>query len=164
MPDELNAIEVGGIFDGLFEAILKSFKPDLSKWDRAKAKSAVSLLCDSFKPTITLPADLDDKALDMVADAIHSAIDKIGVQDGKPITVGGPEYTAADVDTYLGGFNNVSSDVRNRLKKRPRTLHLLKTEFTQEQQAKIVGNPILIALLTAFGPMIVEWIIKFLTK
>lgn len=73
-------------------------------------------------------------------------------------------YTAADVDTYLSGFDGVSAEVKRRLKKKPRLLNLIKKEFSHDEQVKIVGNPFLIALLSIFGPMILEFIKNWLTK
>lgn len=152
---------VGGFFDGLFD----TFKPDPAKIDKAKLKSAVSLAMDAMKPATTWPANIDDMMYDQLKTVASTYIDKLGVADGGPVTVGSDiEYTAGDVDAYLGTFSGVNDEVRKKLRKKPKLLNLVKTEFTAAEQAKLVGNPFLIGLLSIFGPLIIEWIKNWLSK
>jgi hypothetical protein len=91
-----------GIFDNMILNLLKDAL-DVSKIDKPKLKSAVSLAADACKPATKLPADLDDKGWDMLKDAANVLIDKIGVQ--APITVGAaPEVgrrTRKDVEDAI---------------------------------------------------------------
>jgi hypothetical protein len=54
-----------GIFDNMILNLLKDAL-DVSKIDKPKLKSAVSLAADACKPATKLPADLDDKGWDML--------------------------------------------------------------------------------------------------
>lgn len=149
---------VGGFLDNLFA----SLKPDLTKIDKPKMKSSVSLGLDAMKPATTWPANFDDTLYDQLKDVCNKFIDNLGVKDSGPVTVG--DVSEADVDAYLGKFPSVNEEVRQKLRKRPRTLKTLQENFTAEEQARLVGNPFLIGLLTIFGPMIVELIKKWLSK
>lgn len=136
---------------------------DITKMDKAKAKSAVALGADAMKPTTKFLADLDDMLWDQLKNVANLYIDKLGVQDTHP-TVGDVNYTAADVEMYLSTFSGVDAEVRKTLKKKPKLLNLVKSNFTEAEQAKLVGNPVLIALLSMFGPLIIEWIKNWLSK
>lgn len=144
-------------------SLLSIFDP--AKIDKAKLKSAVALAADAMKPSTTFLADLDDMLWDQLKNVANMFIDKLGVADGGKVTVGDSEgFTAADVAAYLGTFSVIAPEAKEALKKKPRLMKLLKEEFTAEQQAKIVGNPFLIGLISIFGPLIVEWIKNWLSK
>lgn len=149
-------------FGAWWDNIWDWLKPDANKINKDDLKAATTLAIKAMKPATTWPMDFDDKAWDMLNSAAHSAIDQIGVK--QPLVVGAENYTAADVDSYLSTFSNVSESVRERLRGKPRTLAILKERFTPAQQERIVGNPFLIFILTTFGPMIVKWIIEWLSN
>jgi len=136
---------------------------DITKMDKAKVKSAITLAADGMKPTTKFLLDLDDTMWDQLKNVAIIFIDKIGVTDTHP-TVGDVNYTAADVEMYLSTFSGVDAEVRKALKKKPKLLNLVKSNFTEAEQAKLVGNPVLIALLSMFGPLIIEWIKNWLSK
>lgn len=136
---------------------------DITKMDKAKMKSAAALAADAMKPTTKFLADLDDMLWDQLKNVANTYIDKIGVADLHP-TVGDVDYTATDVDQYLSGFTGVDPDYKKKLKAKPRLLNLIKKEFTQEEQAKMVGNPFLLVLLQLLGPLVIEWIKNWLSK
>ena len=153
----MNAVDsVEGILDWI------NLNGDISKIDRPLAKEGVSKLLDSLKPVLTLPFNLDDKGIDLLKDAALRVIDNLGTVHAAE--VGDVVYTSADVDSYLGGFTGVTDPVREKLRKKPHLLNLLKKKFTEEEQKKIVGNPFLIGLLSIFGPMIIEFIKNWLSK
>ncbi len=136
---------------------------DITKMDKAKVKSAIALAADGMKPTTKFLLDLDDTMWDQLKNVAIIFIDKLGVQDIHP-TVGDVNYSVADVETYLKGFQGVDNKVRTKLRSNPKLLNRLKNDFTEAEQAKLVGNPFLIALLSAFGPLIIEWIKNWLSK
>jgi len=136
---------------------------DITKMDKAKVKSAITLAADGMKPTTKFLLDLDDTMWDQLKNVAIIFIDKIGVTDTHP-TVGDVNYSVADVETYLKGFQGVDNKVRTKLRSNPKLLNRLKNDFTEAEQAKLVGNPFLIALLSAFGPLIIEWIKNWLSK
>lgn len=151
---------VGGFIDML--------KPDFTKLNKPMAKSAISSGIDSLKGTTTWVADIDDMMWDQLKNICVGLVDKIGVQDVAPpgpVTVGAePEMTAGDVDAFLSTFDGVNDQVREKLRKHPGRLKLVKENFTLDEQKKLVGNPFLIGLLTILGPVIIEWIKKLLSK
>lgn len=149
----------GGILD-----FFNFLSPDWSKVNREEVKAAVAKLIDAMKPATTWPGNFDDLMWDQLKGVVNTYIDKIGVKDTGPVTVGDVEYKASDVTAYLGGFKNVHPEVHKKLREKPRMLNLVKTRFTEAEQAKLVGNPFLIGLLSIFGPLIVEWIKKWLSK
>lgn len=152
---------VGGVLDSL----LGSLKPDVTKINKALLKEGVGKCLDSIKPATTWPMNFDDVLYDQLKTVVGTYIDNLGVQDTAPLTVGAAEeYTAADVDVYLGTFSGVNDEVRQKLRKKPRLLKLVKEEFTAQEQAKLVGNPFLIGLLSIFGPMIIEFIKNWLSR
>lgn len=173
----MNPQEMGGWFDNLLASLLSMLKPDLSKWDKAKAKSGVSLLIDSLKPTVTLPGDFDDKALDMLRDAIFAVIDQINNQG--PIVMGdasdvgdgytlGTEVAAEQVESFLATCD-CSEDRKERVRKHKRIMRILHAKkdgvevFTDEDRRKIVGSfPLL--LLQLIIPFIVQILLKWLGK
>jgi hypothetical protein len=166
-----------GIFDNMILNLLKDAL-DVSKIDKPKLKSAVSLAADACKPATKLPADLDDKGWDMLKDAANVLIDKIGVQE--PITVGAAgddivlsakEYTVADVDSLLASMPAGTVDAKccRMLRKHPEAMKKLYATrkdgtpvFTEEQRNRVVGNPLLLQLLIAFAPTIISFILKLL--
>lgn len=150
-----------------FTNIWDIFRPDPSKIDKAKMKSGVGLVIDSMKPATTWPGDVDDAAWDQIKNVVIAQIDKMGEPNAGPVVMGAERtYTVGDANEYLNGFMNgtVNEEARKYLMRHPNTVGLLKGNFTDAQQAKIVGSPFLMMLLTTFGPMIVQWIIQFLSK
>lgn len=142
---------------------LDILKIDMSKVDKAKMKSGTSLCLDAMKPATTLPGDIDDLGWDLLKNAVNGLIDRNGVAEDH-VTVGDTPITATDVDKYLSTFSGVDAEVREKLRGKPKTLKLLKERFTAQEQAKLVGNPVLIALLTMFGPLIIDFIKHLLSK
>lgn len=170
-------------FRGFWEDIFSSLSPDISKIDKPKAISGSSDLIDSLKPCQSWIGNLDDTMLDRFKAIVADRINAIGVkadgEDSGALTVGAVEmlegplaapvpdenYTAADIDSYLNSLGvSVPGETRSKLKRRPKTLNIIKSQFTAEQQAKLVGNPFLIGLLTMFGPHIVKWLIDMLSR
>ncbi len=162
---------------GFWEDIFSSLSPDISKIDKPKAISGSNDMLDAFKPCQTWIGNLDDTMLDRLKVVIADRINAIGVKSdsGGEVMVGAApklsapipdvSYTAQDVDAYLNSFGlAIPGETRSKLKRRPKTLNILKSQFTAEQQAKVVGNPFLIALLTTFGPYIVKWILDFINR
>lgn len=149
---------VGGFLDAL--------KPDPSKIDKALMREGLSKCIDSLKPATTWPMNFDDAMYDQLKNIANTYVDQLATvkTDNGPMVVGDAVYTAEDVDAYLNTFSGVDAEVRAKLRRKPRTLRLVKEEFTAQEQAKLVGNPFLIGLLTVFGPLIVEWIKKLLSK
>lgn len=152
---------VGGFLDAL--------KPDPAKIDKALMKEGLGKCIDSLKPATTWPMNFDDAMYDQLKNIAYTYVDQLAVvrTDNGPMVVGDStfvEYTDVDVDAYLNTFSGVDAEVRNKLRRKPRTLRLVKEEFTAQEQAKLVGNPFLIGLLMVFGPLIVEWIKKLLSK
>lgn len=156
-PSESGMTSFGSILD-----FLDFLKPDWSKVNKSDVKAGVGQIINSMKNATTWPGNFDDALLDMLKSAVDKFID--GINQPVPLVVGDAVFTAADVDTYLSGFPNVSDEVRAKLKKRPRTLGLLKSNFTQAEQAKIVGNPFLLGLLSILGPMILEFLKNWLSR
>ena len=142
--------------------LINGLKPNPAKIDKAKAKSAVDIGLDALKPATTWPGNFDDTLYDQLKEVVNKSIDKLGVQDTGPITVG--DVSEADVDAYLGKFPAVNEEVRQKLRKRPRTIKVIQDNFSEVEQAKLVGNPFLISLLAIFGPVIVELIKRWLAK
>lgn len=139
------------------------FDPKLM--DKAMVKSGLGTAINGMKPSTKFFADLDDMLWDQLKNVINTFVDNIGLVKDAPLTVGAGEvYTAADVDAYLATFGNVDGEVKKKLRKKPQLLKLVKEEFTAQEQAKLVGNPFLIGLLSIFGPLIVGWIKNWLSK
>jgi hypothetical protein len=167
-----------GIFDNFFVNLLKE-AVDLSKINKPKLKSAVSLACDAGKEGTKLPADFDDKMWDMLADILHKQIDRLGVQDAGPITVGaGREYVEASrefdavaTDAFLGTCN-CAEDRKAKVRGKKRIMKTLYATdkatnaevFTDDERRKVVeGFPFLL-LLQLFGPLIIDLIKEWLSK
>jgi hypothetical protein len=166
-----------GIFDNFIANLLKEAL-DLSKVDKAKLKSAVVSACDAMKPATKLPADFDDKAWDMLADLLHKQIDKLGVQDAGPITVGAGreyvessrEFSAAEVEGFLASCNcDESRKARVRGSKRiMKTLYATDKAtgadvFTDDERRKVVGAFPWLMLIQLFGPLIIDLIKRWLS-
>ena len=172
-PEQADAeYRFGGIaFGGFLDDFISTMKPDLTKLDNPKAILAIENGLDSLKPCQTWLAHLDDTLLDKLKAIMVARVNAFSTDSG-PVMVGADDsftaipdvnYTATDVDEYLRQFGAVNPEIVSRLRRRPRTLNALKT-FSTAAQAKIVGNPMLVMLLTTFGPYIIKWIIEFLSK
>lgn len=152
----------GGISD-----FLVLLKPDFSKVNKAFIKEGLSKITEGMKPGTTWPLNLDDVMYDQLNKAIVTYIDNLGVKspwDGA-LTVGdGVEGRVTDVPTYLSKFTVVAPEAKRAFKRQPKLLGLMQQEFTAAEQAKIVGNPFLIGLLSIFGPMIIEFIKNWLSR
>ncbi len=155
-------------FGGFWDSILGNLGPDLTKINKAKAISGTNDWLDALKPCQAWPANLDDSMLDSLKSIVADRINNIGVNTPTPIPVGTAEFSAQDVDIYVYEFRKrgvrVSERTHAEMRRKPRTLNLLKENFTEEQQAKVVGNPFLIGLLAALGPYIVQWLLSLLSK
>ena len=146
-----------------FLDMISLFDPKLM--DKAMVKSGLGTAINGMKPSTKFFADLDDMLWDQLKNVINTFVDNLGVTKDAPLTVGaGESFTAADVDAYLGTFDGVDPEVKKALRKKPRLLKLVKEEFTAQEQAKLVGNPFLIGLLSIFGPMILDFIKQWLSK
>jgi hypothetical protein len=136
---------------------------DLKLMDKVKVKAGAAQAIDGLKPATKFFADLDDMLWDQLKNVLNTFIDKLGVVE--PLTVGDAEvFTKADVDAFLGTFDSVDAEVKKTLRKKPKLLKLVKEEFTAQEQAKLVGNPILIGLLSIFGPLVIQFLKDWLSK
>ncbi len=108
--------------------------------------------------------NFDDAMYDQLKVIVNARIDAVSNPWDGAITVGAVEGRVTDVPTYLSKFSVIAPETKKALRKEPKLLGLLQQEFSSEQQAKIVGNPFLIGLLSIFGPMIVEFIKNWLSK
>lgn len=143
--------------------LLNLFDPKLM--DKAMVKAGLGTAINGMKPSTKFFADLDDMLWDQLKNVINAFVDKFGVVTVEPLAVGdGEVYTVADVDAYLGTFDSVDAEVKKTLRKKPKLLKLVKEEFTIQEQAKLVGNPFLIGLLSIFGPLILDFIRSWLSK
>lgn len=146
-------------------SIIDFLKPDWAKVDKAKMKSGVALCLDALKPATTWPGDFDDTLFDMLKGVVNTYIDKSGVTDGGHVTVGAAEVlTAEKVNEYLGSFATLAPETKKVLRSKPQLVTFLKSNFTEAEQAKIMGNPIIISLLSIFGPLVLDLIKKWLSK
>lgn len=144
--------------------LLDFLKPDWSKVDKAKLKSAADLFADAMKPATTWPGDWDDSLWDMLKDVVVKYI--TGMQDGGHVVVGAAgDVSIADVNEFFSYTKlDKKSEVGKKLLRNTKAIGLLQANFTQAEQAQVVGNPILIALLTIFGPLVLDLIKAWLAK
>lgn len=147
--------------------LLAFLKPDFTKLDKAKAKSAIGLGIDAVKPTTTWPGDLDDKLVwDNLGTALIAAVDRVSSTDPHAPTVGAeaPMDMAAINEFFSAAQLDKSSEVGKALLRHPNAVRLLQANFTVEEQRQVVGNPFLIALLTILGPIVLDVIKAWLAR
>lgn len=170
--------EMGGWLDGFLVNMLKE-AVDLSKIDKAKWKSAATTFCEGGKPGTKLPADFDDTMWDMLANAMHKMIDKLGVQSDGPLTVGAAdsymessrEFSATEVEGFLASCQ-CSDERKARVRGSKRIMKTLyatdkatnKEVFTDDERRKVVGAFPWLMLIQLLGPLVIDLIKKWLSK
>lgn len=148
-------------------ALIDLIKPDFSKMDKAKEKSAIDLAVSGMKGTTTWPADLDDTLVwDNIATALRAMIDKItGVTDDQPLVGAEAPVTMGEINEFFSSTGlDKGSEVGKTLLRHPRAVGLLKANFTESEQRQLVGNPFLIGLLTILGPLVLDLLKAWLAK
>jgi hypothetical protein len=166
-----------GIFDNFFVNLLKE-AVDLSKIGKPEWKSAATSFCLGGKKGTKLPGDFDDSMWDMLEGILHKQIDKLGVQDAGPITVGAGreyvessrEFSAAEVEGFLASCNcDESRKARVRGSKRiMKTLYATDKAtgadvFTDDERRKVVGAFPWLMLIQLLGPLIIDLIKRWLS-
>jgi hypothetical protein len=144
--------------------LLSMFKPDLAKMNKELFKQGTGLQLDAIKPII--PGTIDDMLYDQLKVVVNKHIDNLGVKETGPLVVGDAEDTfdGTDVDAYLNTFSGVDPEVRSEMRRKPRLVGMMRKNFTAQEQARIVGNPFLLGLLSIFGPLVIEWIKNWLAR
>lgn len=150
-------------------ALIDLIKPDFSKMDKAKEKSAVDLAVAGLKGTTTWPADLDDTLVwDNIALALRAMIDKVaGVNDDPHQPTVGAEAppTMGEINEFFSSTGlEKGSEVGKRLLRHPEAVAILRKNFTADEQKQLVGNPLLIGLLTILGPLVLDLLKAWLAK
>lgn len=146
--------------------LLAFLKPDMTKLDKAKAKSAIGLAIDALKPTTTWPGDLDDKLVwDNLALGLIAAVDRVSSTDPHVPTVGDAPVDMVAVNEFFSAVSlDKSSEVGKMLLKHPKAIKLLQENFSVSEQRQVVGNPFLITLLTILGPIVLDVIKAWLAR
>jgi hypothetical protein len=167
-----------GLFDNFIANLLKDAL-DLSKIGKPEWKSAATSFCLGGKKGTKLPGDFDDQMWDMLEGILHKQIDRLGVQDGAPITVGAaPEYvesarefSASEVDAFLASCQcDESRKARVRGSKRiMKVLHATDKAtgadvFTDDERRKVVGAFPWLMLIQLLGPLVIDLIKRWLSK
>jgi hypothetical protein len=154
--------------------ILDLLKPDLTKVDKARLKSAADQALESFRPAVSSAVAL---LINPLKDVLYSLIDKIGVQG--PIVVGAAgddyvesprEFSVADIDAFTTAAG-VSPERARYMRTRPRIMKVLHAKdkngnevFTDDDRVRVaVGFPWLM-IIQILGPIIINLILKWLGK
>lgn len=140
--------------DALLKSILGSAKIDLKKIDHAQLKIAIKALGESFKPTVTIIGDLDDKAIDGMVTLVDSFIDSLPTTMHP--TVGAASFTMVDVMAL-----SIPQSCKDKIALHPEVLKSLE-RLTPAQRIKVAGDSHLLDLLIQWGPVILKVIMTLL--
>ncbi|MBL8824877.1 MAG: hypothetical protein JNJ77_19985 [Planctomycetia bacterium] len=140
---------------------------DSSKIDKVALRKWLVSGAQLLEPAVITPGNIDKMLFDNIDWLAANLIDQISKEGGTLIVgdhgeVGSSsdgEVSQADLNEYMGRFASAPEESKAILRRNPRLVKRLE-KFSQADQEKIVGNPLLLLALQTLLPILFLFLLK----